>query len=69
MVIKALIVGYYKQDLKIIVKTDSSDYVSNRIFSHLGKNRLLYTIACFSKNLNSAYCNYEIYDIKLLIII
>ena len=69
MITKALILIHYKQGIKTIVKKDSSNYVSSRVFSQLGDNGLPYPIAFFSKNLNSAECNYEIYDKKLLAII
>ena len=69
MVTKALIFVHYKQNVKIILETDSSDYISSRIFFQWSDNRLLYLIEFFSKNLNPAECNYEIYDKKLLAII
>ena len=69
MVIEAPVLAYYKQGLKTIVKTDTSDYVSNGVFSQLSEDKLLHPIAFFSKNLNSAEYNYEIYDQELLAII
>ena len=69
MVTKALILAYYKQGLKKIVKTDSSDYVSCGVLSQLGEDGLLHPIALFSKNLNPAKCNYEIYNKELLAIV
>lgn len=69
MVIEAPILVHYKQDLKIIMKTDSSDNVSSRVFSQLGKYRLLHIIMFFLKNLNFMKYNYEMYDKKLLAII
>ena len=51
------------------METDSSDYVSSGVFSQLGKNRLLYLVVFFFKNLNPAEYNYEIYDKELLAII
>ena len=69
MVIKAPILSYYKQGVKTIVKTNSSDYVSSRFFSQLGNDELLHLIAFFSKNFNPAKCNYKIYDKGLLAII
>ena len=62
MVTKALILAYYKQGVKTIVEKDLSNYVSSKIFSKLGNDKLLYLIAFFSKNLNLAKCNYKIYD-------
>ena len=69
MVIEAQILAHYKQGLKTIVETNFSDYVSNGAFSHLGEDGLLHPVAFFSKNLNLAECNYEIYDKELLAII
>ena len=69
MVIKALILAYYKQDVKTIVETDSSDYVNSRVLSQLGDDGLLHLIAFFSKNPNPTECNYEIYNKELLAII
>ena len=69
MVTEAPILAYYKQGLKTIVETDSSDYVSSGVFSQLGEDGLLHPVAFFSKNLNPAECNYEIYDKELLAII
>ena len=69
MVTKALILAHYKQGVKTIVKTDSSDYVSRGILFQLGDNGLLHLVAFFSKNFNPFECNYEIYDKELLAII
>ena len=69
MVTEVPILAYYKQGLRTIVETNSSDYVSSEVFSQLGKDGLLNLIAFFAKNLNPAECNYEIYDKELLAII
>ena len=69
MVTEAPILAHYKQGLRTIVETDSSDYVSSGVFSQLDKDGLLHSVAFFSKNLNPAECNYEIYDKELLVII
>ena len=69
MVIKAPILTNYKQGLRIVIETDSSDYINIRVFFQLSKDKLLYLVDFFSKNLNFAECNYEIYDKKLLAII
>ena len=64
-----VILRHYNSDLKIIVKTDTSDYVSGGILSQYNKNDVLHPIAYFSKKHNSAECNYEIYDKELMAII
>ncbi len=51
------------------MEIDSSDYVSVEVLSQPGDDRLLQSIAFFSKNLNPSECNYEIYDKELLAII
>ena len=51
------------------MKTEFFNYVNSGIFFELREDKLLYLIAFFSKNLNLAKYNYEIYDKKLLAII
>ena len=69
MVTETLILAHYKKGLKTIVETDFSDYVNCGVLSQLGKDRLLHPVVFFSKNLNPAECNYEIYNKELLAII
>ena len=69
MIIETPILTHYKQGLRTILETNSSNYVSSGVFSQLGKNRLLHLLVFFSKNPNPAKCNYEIYDKELLAII
>ena len=64
-----VILRHYNSDLKIIVETDTSDYVSEGILSQYDKNDVLYPIAYFFKKHNSAECNYEIYNKELIAII
>ena len=64
-----VILRHYNLDLKIIVETDTSDYVSGGILSQYNKNGVLHLIAYFFKKHNSAECNYEIYDKELMAII
>ena len=64
-----VILRHYNSDLKIIVKTDTSDYVSEGILSQYDENDVLYPVAYFSKKHNPAECNYEIYDKELMAII
>ena len=54
MVTDAPILAHYKQGLKTIVKTDSSDYVSSGVFLQLGEDGLLHHVNFFSKYLNPA---------------
>ncbi len=69
MVTEVSILAHYKQGLKPIVETDSSDYVSSGVLSQLGEDGLLHLVAFFPKNINPAKCNDEIYDKELLAII
>ena len=64
-----VILYYYNLNLKIIIETDISDYMSEGILSQYDENDILYLIAYFFKKHNSAKCNYEIYDKELMIII
>ena len=64
-----VILCHYNSDLKIIVKTDASDYVSEGILSQYNENDILHLIAYFFKKHNSAECNYEIYNKELMAII
>ena len=64
-----VILRYYNLNLKIIVETDTSDYISEDILFQYNKNDVLHFIAYFSKKHNSAQCNYEIYDKELMAII
>ena len=64
-----VILRHYNSDLKIVVKTDTSDYVSEGILSQYNKNDVLHPIAYFFKKHNSVKCNYEIYNKELIVII
>ena len=60
---------HYNPDLKLVVKTDASDYVSGGILSQYDENGVLHPVAYFSKKHSPAECNYEIYDKELMAII
>ena len=64
-----VILRHYNLNLKIVVETDTSDYVSEGILSLYDKNDILHLIAYFFKKHNSAECNYEIYNKELIAII
>ena len=64
-----VILRHFNLNLKIIIETDTSDYVSEGILSQYDKNNVLHLIAYFFKKHNSAECNYEIYDKELMIIV
>ena len=64
-----VILCHYNSDLKLVVKTDASDYVSEGILSQYDENDVLHSVVYFFKKHSSAECNYEIYNKKLMAII
>ena len=64
-----VILRHYNLNLKIIVETDTSDYMSEGILSQYNKNDVLHSVTYFSKKHNSAECNYEIYNKELIVIV
>ena len=64
-----VILCHYNSDLKLVMKTDASDYVSEGILSQYDENDVLHSVAYFFKKHSSAEYNYKIYDKKLMIII
>ena len=64
-----VILCHYNSDLKLVVKTDASDYVSEGILSQYDENDVLHPVTYFSKKHSPAECNYEIYDKELIAIV
>ena len=64
-----VILCHYNSDLKLVMKTDASDYVSEGILSQYDENGVLHPVAYFSKKHSPAECNYEIYNKELMAII
>ena len=64
-----VILCHYNSDLKLVVKTDASDYVSGGILSQYDENGVLHSVAYFFKKHSPAECNYEIYNKELMAII
>ena len=52
-----------------IIKANLSNYITRGILSQYNKDRVLYPIVYFLKQLNLAKYNYEIYNKELLAII
>ncbi len=52
-----------------MIEIDASNYVFKNILSQYDENKILHSIAYFSKKHNSVECNYEIYDKELMIIV
>ena len=68
-VIEAPVLAHFDRKKQCYLETDSSDHVNGGIMSQNGEDGKLQPVAFFSKNLNPAECNYEIYDKELLAII
>ena len=64
-----VILCHYNSDLKLVMKTDASDYVSEGILSQYDENSVLHSVMYFFKKHSSAKCNYEIYNKELMTII
>ena len=67
--ISDVILHYYNSNHKIMIETDVLNYVSEGILSQYNEDKVLHSVAYFSKKHNSIKCNYEIYNKKLIIII
>ena len=52
-----------------ILEINASDYVKDEILSQYDDEKVLHSVAFYSKSMILAECNYHIYDKKLLIII
>ncbi len=52
-----------------ILEIDASDYVKDEILSQYNDEKVLHSVAFYSKSMILAECNYYIYDKKLLVII
>ena len=52
-----------------VIKANSSNYITKGILSQYNKDRVLYLIVYFLKQLNPAKYNYKIYNKELLAII
>ncbi len=64
-----IILHHYNSDHKIVIEINASNYVFKNILSQYDENKILHSVAYFSKKHNSIECNYEIYNKKLMIIV
>ncbi len=64
-----IILRHYNSDHKIVIEIDASNYVFEDILFQYDENKILHSVAYFSKKHNSVECNYEIYDKELMIIV
>jgi hypothetical protein len=67
--ISAPTLRHFDPTREIFVEADSSDWVSSGILSQKDDQGVLHPVAFMSKKLDSAECNYEIYDKELLAIV
>ncbi len=63
------VLRYFDSKRQTILEINASDYVKDEILSQYDDERVLHSIAFYSKSMILAKCNYHIYDKKLLIII
>ena len=63
------ILQHFNPNWMSIIKANSSNYVTKGILSQYNKDRVLYFIVYFLKQLNPAKYNYKIYNKELLAII
>jgi RNase H-like domain found in reverse transcriptase/Reverse transcriptase (RNA-dependent DNA polymerase)/Integrase zinc binding domain/Chromo (CHRromatin Organisation MOdifier) domain/Integrase core domain/Retroviral aspartyl protease len=65
----APILRHYDPSRDVILETDSSDRAFGAVASQRGDDGILYPIAFYSRKLNAAELNYEIYDKEMLAIV
>ncbi len=63
------VLRHFNSKWQTILEINASDYVKDEILSQYDDERVLHSIAFYSKSMILAECNYHIYDKKLLIII
>ena len=60
---------HYNSNHKIVIETDTSDYMSESILSQYNEKGVLHSVIYFLKKHNPAECNYEIYDKEFITIV
>ena len=69
MLFKTSVLAHFDFDKKIILETDTSQYITDDVLSQYSNNDSLHSVVFYSKNMLLIKCNYHIYDKELLIII
>ncbi len=63
------VLQHFNSKRQTILKINASDYVKGEILSQYDDERVLHSVAFYSKSMIFTECNYHIYDKKLLVII
>ena len=69
IVTEAPVLRHFDRNRQAILECDSSDYVNGGVLSQYDDAGVLHPVAYYSKSLDPAQCNYDIYDKELLAII
>jgi hypothetical protein len=59
------ILAHFHAIWDVIIKTDTSNYVSTSVLSQYDNDNILHPMAYFSKKYSPMECNYDIYDKEL----
>ncbi|ESZ92696.1 putative retrovirus polyprotein [Sclerotinia borealis F-4128] len=62
----SLVIAHYNTELESMIKTVASDGVVAGVLSRWQPNSEWHPVACFSKTMTPAECNYEIHDKEML---
>ena len=68
-IVSALILRHFDPKKQAMLKTDSSDWMTDEVLSQHDDDEVLHPMTFYNKSLNLAEINYHIYDKKLLTII
>ena len=66
---KASVLRHFDSNCQAILETDTSDLMTDEIFSQYDEKGVLHPVAFYNKSMISVECNYYIYNKELLTII